>query len=630
MSDDYVPPIYKQNGIIASFRGVPRFGHTNDISKLFSPESSDNIDYTLGTIFVGSFLFAVFVVWFIVLLVFIFLGKDRVGFLSGFPMKETVRVTAVSGGENNNANSNANNNHKKGFCRTPNIVRLTFVLSCVTIILMSIFSTYIFGLHDLKIALDDISDSAMELRTTAYDAQLSTNTLRTNGEYSGTIRSILLPDLAYPNFCVNAALDQATGLPFNQTRETVLNDLLALDDFHVQDIKMVQEDVLDEVKTRSENTIRFFNVYGVQQWQLLTYVITFCVIASVMMVATIFTWTGKVSKFFSCVSTWFLLPTLIVYVTIAWVVTSAISIAAVMGADFCTGGPMLEGPDLTTQYIIERSNIVEQSELLYNASTYWFNGCQTESPFAFIDDYKQMLNTSMTSMNTLQGMMESVTIQELERICGIIGDFDSIGLYFDRLKDNFEKIIAAANNTEEVLSCENINTIYVDAVHGSFCSDVPNAILWSFISLLTVSTLSMVIITFRSAWLEVLLSRSKMSDEMPIISIEKIQDLQDSRFNDSPSPKSGGGGGGGMGNRPTFDQGNRQDTSHFTDTDTSSREQSRDLSQQQQQQQEQFHQQQQDVNLEDPITLYQTISVADEGLKEIPSSPKDPPGYRVY
>ncbi len=224
-----------------------------------------------------------------------------------------------------------------------------------------------------------------------------------------------------------------------------------------------------------------------------------------------------------------------------------------------------------------------------------------------------MLDASMASMNTLQEMMNNVTIPELERICGIIGDFDSIGLYFDRLKVNFEKITKAATEVEELLSCENINSIYVDAVHGSACTDVPQAILWSFISLLTVSFFAMVMITLRSSWLEVLQSRSKMSDEMPIISIEKIQDLQDEQFNDSPSPKS----------RPSFDEDNRQDTSQLTDTDNTS-------SSREQQQQQQEQAQQQNNALSDPVTLYHSISVADESLKEIPSSPKDPPGYRVY
>ncbi len=336
-----------QNGIIASFRGVPRFGHSNDVSYLFSTESSDNVDYTLGTIFIGSFLFAVFILWFIMLLVFIFLGKNKVGFLSGFPMKEPPRTQyyrpsmANNYNDTNDTNNNSNNINgttittyetNSSSCRTSNIVRLIFVLSCIVVILMSIFSTYIFGFHDLKMALDNISSSAMDLRTVAVEGQLSVNALRINGEYSGTIRAILLPDLIYPNFCVNTALDNSTGLPFNETREQVVTDMLALDDFHVEGFKSIQEDILDEVKSRSENTVRFFNIYGVQHWQLLTYVVTFCTIAAVMMVATIFSWTGKSSPFFVCLSTWFLLPTLIVYVTIAWVITSAISIAAVMDA----------------------------------------------------------------------------------------------------------------------------------------------------------------------------------------------------------------------------------------------------------------------------------------------------------
>merc|ERR1712113_213610 len=138
--------------------------------------------------------------------------------------------------------------------------------------------------------------------------------------------------------------------------------------------------------------------------------------------------------------------------------------------------------------------------------------------------------------------------------------------------------------------------------------------MWSFASLLTISFFAMVMITLRSAWLEVTQSRSRMSDEVPIISVEKIQDLQNSQFDSSPSPKG----------RQSFDEDNRRDT-HFTDPDSSSREQSRDRSLKLQQEEEG-----QEQALNDPVTLYESISVADEGLREIPSSPKDPPGYRVY
>ena len=114
------------------------------------------------------------------------------------------------------------------------------------------------------------------------------------------------------------------------------------------------------------------------------------------------------------------------------------------------------GPDSTTMNILQQSQIKNQSELLFDASVYWFNvsflfnfsknfldvsifmklktiimfsykyfdqGCQSEFPFTFIDNYEQQLNASITSMQTLQDMMQNVTIGELEQICGVIGDF---------------------------------------------------------------------------------------------------------------------------------------------------------------------------------------------------------------
>lgn len=41
--------------------------------------------------------------------------------------------------------------------------------------------------------------------------------------------------------------------------------------------------------------------------------------------------------------------------------------------DFCIGGPLMEGPDLTTMDMLKESQIKNQSELLFDASVYWFN-----------------------------------------------------------------------------------------------------------------------------------------------------------------------------------------------------------------------------------------------------------------
>ncbi len=117
--------------------GVPRFGHTADFSVLFGDSASEKTDYTLGTIFTGAFLSAIFVMWLALLLIFMWRGPSRVGMLSGFPMKHPWR--------------------KESF-QTPIAVRSAFLFSCVLVIIGAVFLTTSFGLTDLKSATETTKD----------------------------------------------------------------------------------------------------------------------------------------------------------------------------------------------------------------------------------------------------------------------------------------------------------------------------------------------------------------------------------------------------------------------------------------------------------------------------------------
>jgi hypothetical protein len=592
MGDEYIPSKYEQNGIIAGFRGVPRFGHSDDISNFFSTEQADNSDYTLGTLFIGSFLMTIFLTWFIALLILTFIGKDKVGFLSGYAMEKTV------GGQHSTTPA-------KKCCVTTRNVRIVFIISCLVVIIVSLLSAFSVGFVDLKIATEDMQNSVLEIKDLAFQSQSSTRTLGMVGDYSATLRQVVVPDLRYQNFCSDDELDTKTELPFNETRQRVVDDLEALDDFNVMAFESMNTDLLEEMRARSQNAWTFFSTFGIQQWQILSFVISYCIIASFMMLTTILSWAGKPSPFLICLSTWFLLPTLIVLVILSWLIVSALSVAAVMDADFCTGGSMLEGPDLTTMTILQQSKIEDQSTLLFDASVYWFNGCQSECPFDYIENYRNLLTASMASMAALTEMIKITSIMKLEKICGIIGDFDTYSLYFNKLTNNFVKMSTSLEELESNLSCETMNTIYTEAIHHNACTEVPYGLLWAFSSLLIVSFFGMVMITLRPAWLEVREKRSRMAHEMPIISM-KIQDLEDERFNDSP-------------------HGQDPNDAHFTEaTDSNSRLTETDLSRLTE------NRQSPEQSIHDPVAMYQTISVADESLKEIPSSPKDPPGYRVY
>jgi len=490
---------------------------------------------------------------------------------------------------------------------------LIFLFCCLGVIAVTVVSTFFIGYNDLKVAIDDIGQNALELRNLAHQGQLQANSLKTYGQYSRNIRDIFVPSIRYPKFCVNTDLDKLTGKQFNATRQKVVDDLEALGNFNVNSFEALSGGLFDQVKSVTDDAWNYISVYGIQRWQLLTNVVVYCAIATVMMMTMLFSWGGKPSSFLICLSTWFLLPFFIVFVAITWSLTATSGVFAVMNADYCTGGQLLEGPDLTTRYVIERSNISETSELLYNASLYWFDGCNSMDPFEGVSDYQTLIKTSKDSMMALKSMIDNVTIAELENICGVIGAFDSFDLYLNRLNDNFVGMTDSLAKLTDILSCETVNSIYIDAVHDTACTDVPKAMLWTLTSLLIVSVLGMVMITLRSSWLQVKEKKIKMADEMPIISIQKLRDVEDESFNDSPSPKNANG-------RRDLEQHKYDSKSETTDFNTNSRltintteknDEAEEL-------------------VDDPVKMYQNISVADENLTDIPSSPKDPAGYRVY
>lgn len=70
---------------IQLFHKVPRFGFPNDAALLASRSSMDQEAYLKGAVLPAVFFLSIFLSWVLFLLVCYFLGRKRVGFLSGSP-----------------------------------------------------------------------------------------------------------------------------------------------------------------------------------------------------------------------------------------------------------------------------------------------------------------------------------------------------------------------------------------------------------------------------------------------------------------------------------------------------------------------------------------------------------------
>ncbi len=83
---------FLQIGPIKSFHGVPRFGHSSDITDIFTDDGSVDInkvlDYVMGSIFIAAFMMASYLLFvFLVAILKVCFGKQA-GILSGHPFVE--------------------------------------------------------------------------------------------------------------------------------------------------------------------------------------------------------------------------------------------------------------------------------------------------------------------------------------------------------------------------------------------------------------------------------------------------------------------------------------------------------------------------------------------------------------
>jgi hypothetical protein len=129
--------------------------------------------------------------------------------------------------------------------------------------------------------------------------------------------------------------------------------------------------------------------------------------------------------------------------------------------------------------------------------------------------------------------MEDAT--DLSTTCGG-KDFVPILDYMKILTSNYLELSANMTQVQASLSFENIHPIYVDLVYGVTCTDMPEAGVWAFGSLLIIAFFGMVIITCRTAWLVTIEQNglSSFTIEEPALGDEKQQPTRSGSFDEPP------------------------------------------------------------------------------------------------
>lgn len=293
-----------------AFKNAPRFGHPADFSLLFGTSTAGKVDYVLGTIFIGTFIFTVFLAWLALLVIFTCLGPRKVGFLSGFQMKHSWWKDRYQ------------------ICA---IVRSIFIFSCLVVLTGAALMTFSFGLNNLKSATSDMREITNSFAEIEEDGEiLMKTTLFHLGDFQG-FRDTIINELRADSFCFDKDLDAKSGEPVHELRNDLVQDLYDLEDFGSTNFtelhghfEKIQKDI---------GTLNYYiTLFGFHSWQLYFFMVTFSTIPLFMLLGTSLAWVGRSSNTITCLNTWFHLPIFLASTAVLWSFVSFHTIGAVMNA----------------------------------------------------------------------------------------------------------------------------------------------------------------------------------------------------------------------------------------------------------------------------------------------------------
>jgi len=467
--------------------GMPRWGYTDDFSKLFSEDSDETKDYIYGLLFGATLILSLFLIWLIVILVFKCMGQRRVGFLSGAPFTRTPETSDI--GEN---------------FKRPIIARLVFLSFGLILITFGVLLVTK-GVTNLRDTVQNFHFTNREVRTITREVGDISTSLRLIGESTKEIRDSIVENLG--NFCPGGNTSEVTDFNIDEVAEDTVDLLDGLGDFLNTDLLDLEESLDTAVKT-SEDVEDTTTKIDLNDWQALIVLIPLIVVPSILMVAVLMAMFESSHPTFTKIIDWFFLPLFVLITLFAIAGCGAIMIVSTANADWCYGSDSSEfndldinvnSPDSTVFNILNESGI-STTGLVFRGVRFYVSQCRAEDPFVFIDNYKADLTKSDRTVSSLSDVFDDVGISRLSVACGI--DFAPFQALVKIMDDSLKVLIDNNISVLEILRCDRITPIYTNLAYDATCNYSMTGVTWIWSSLLIISTCSMIMIMLRSSMQE--------------------------------------------------------------------------------------------------------------------------------
>ena len=312
----FLASAYRPGAAVSMFSAVPTFGHTSNITALFSLDGvgTNPSDYMRGTLFISGLCLGVLILWIVILLVCKSIGR-RVGILAGYPFDQ----------ENDNSNKR---------CGTGQILVIlvsaaSLIIACMGVIFL------VRGADSAQNIFVDIRDGASELNRIEDLVVSNTDQAIALGESTGPLRDDLVTALdegiCNPPGNPPSASDQAIANSINKQTQIVVDSLENLQTFAKNDLTSIRS-TFDEDFGGYSLQIMDAADKGESYSRPLYVAAPIVFFGLILSIGGLLAWRRSGCKTYFCIQTWVLLPTFILMIIFVALLAAGSSIVLTVNA----------------------------------------------------------------------------------------------------------------------------------------------------------------------------------------------------------------------------------------------------------------------------------------------------------
>jgi hypothetical protein len=259
---------------------------------------------------------------------------------------------------------------------------------------------------------------------------------------------------------------------------------------------------IDRMLTQFEDALHYveitFDEVKTYVWAVPGILLGLSALTLITLLAVVMAWKRESSLRFQRLLSYGVLPFFIAFSVTCWVVTIAAAVSAAISSDACSPGSSSGSPDDTVRGILQAEG-VNANSIVFEFVTAYSRGCKGDDPTAIFDDLKSELQTVVEYLWRNLTAVDSVGVSEITEMCG--GDqLDGFLTSARDLARHLTTIRKAMESADLALDCDRMNPVYVDALHGSMCTDVASASAWGFVLFFAIGLSTMSMITLRASW----------------------------------------------------------------------------------------------------------------------------------